>query len=80
MALAVEEVLSTWRGLERVLVALPDEALERVDVEYAIQRLRVMYHRLTEAQYASGRTLKASTNLVRHGEEVLDRAQRRLAR
>jgi len=79
MGLPVEDLLSTWRGLERVLGALPEDAPERNEVESAIQRLRGMYQRLTEAQDASARTLEASSNLVRRGVEVMEGARRRLA-
>src|SRR5690349_12846390 len=72
MSVSVDEVLSLWRGLERVRDQLPDEAVERERVLVEIAAVRAVYGRLEADPNATARTL-------RECQETIDRAFAALA-
>jgi len=78
MALAVEEVLSLWRDLERLREEFPSASVERQRIESEIDNLREVYARITANGEATDTALRASRDAIERARAVLARAQTRI--
>jgi len=80
MSVSVEELLSLWRGLERVRDELPDEAVERDRVVVEIAAVRRVYGRLESDPRATARTLRECQETIDRAFAALAAADKRLQR
>jgi hypothetical protein len=80
MSVSVDEVLSLWRGLERVRDQLPVEAVERERVIAEIAAVQRVYGRLQADPKATARTLRECRETIDRAFAALAAADKRLKR
>jgi hypothetical protein len=78
LALLVEDVLSTWRELERIHDALPETAPERKIISEEIVAMRRLYRAITQSADESAEKLATSQVTLENAQAVLERARERL--